>query len=84
MTQPTSKQHQPTVFGQNNFGSHGNFGSSGSKGIPNIMGSWGRPKDDNADFKGFSKSNTFDKHSKRERSTSSKNYDSLNKTKKRL
>ena len=84
MTQPTSKWHQPIVLGQNNSGSHGNFGVSGSKGIPKTMGSWERPKDAKADFKGSSKSTTFDKHSKRKRSTNNKNYDSWNKAKKRL
>ena len=39
MTQPTSKRHQPIVYGQNNSGSHGNFGDSASKGISNTKGS---------------------------------------------
>jgi hypothetical protein len=82
--QPTSKRLQPIVFGQNNFGNHGSFGASGSKGIPDTMGSRRRPKDAKADFKGFSKSTTFDTHSNRERSSNYKNYDSWNKAKKRL
>ena len=48
------------------------------------MKSWGRHKDVKADFKGSSKSATFDKHFKRERSAHSKNYDSWNKAKKQL
>jgi hypothetical protein len=48
------------------------------------MKSWGRPKEARADFKGSSKSATFDKHFKRERSDNSNNYDSWNKAKKRL
>ena len=65
MTQPTSKRHQPIVYGHNNSGSHGKFGASGSKGIPNTKGSWGQPKNAKADFNGSSKSITFDKHLKR-------------------
>ena len=82
--QPTPKQHQPIVYWQNNVGIHNNFGANGNKGNPNTMGSWGRPKDAKANFKGPSKSTTFDKHSKRERSANSKNYDSWNKAKKRV
>ena len=84
MQQPTSKRHHPIIYGQNNFGGHGRFGASVSKGIPNTMGSWEHPKDAKADFKGSSKSTTFVKHSKRERSANNKNYDSWNKAKKRL
>ena len=84
MTQLTSKRHEPIFFRQNNASSHGNFGASDSKRIPNTMESWERPKDTKAYLKGSSKSTTFDTHSKRERSTSSKNYDSWNKDKKRL
>jgi hypothetical protein len=83
MPQPTSKRHQRDVYGQNNSGSYGSFGASGSKGIPRTEGSWRHLKDAKAEFKGSSKSTTFDKHFKRERSTSSKNYDSWNKAKKR-
>ena len=72
MTQPTSKRHQPVVYGQNNYGSHGNFGAGGSKGISNTKGSWGRLNDAKAYFKGSSESTTFDKNLKRERSTSGK------------
>ena len=83
MPQPTSKRHQPTVFKQQTFGSHGSFRAGRSKAIPNTLGSWGNPKDAKADFKGFSKSTTFGKHLKRERSNS-RSYDSWNKAKKRL
>ena len=48
------------------------------------MGSWGHPKDAKEDSKGSSKSTTFDRHFKRERSTNNKSYDSWNKAKKRL
>ena len=48
------------------------------------MKSWRHFKDAKAYFKGSSKSITFDKHSKRERSANSKNYESWNKAKKRL
>jgi len=64
MPQPISKRLQPIGFGQNNFGNHGNFEARNSKGIPNTMKSWGRPKDVKADFKRSSKSTTFDKHYK--------------------
>ena len=86
VTQPISKRHQPIVFGQNNFGSHdSNYGASSSKCFPSNVRSWGRPKDAKSDFKGSSKSTTFDKHStKRERSANNKNYYSWNKAKKRL
>jgi len=84
MTHPTSKRHQPFVYGQNTFGTHGNFGSNGSKGISYTKGSWGHPKDAKADFKGPSKSTTFDKNLKRERSKSGRNHDSWNKAKKRM
>ena len=84
MTQPNSKRHQPIVFGQNNAGSHGSFEPSSSKGVLNTMRSRGRPKDAKADFKGSSKSTTFDKHYKRECSANSKNYNSWNKAKKLL
>jgi hypothetical protein len=82
MKHPTSMRHHPVVYGQNISGSHGNFGDSGSKGIPNTKGSWGHPKDAKADFKGSTKLTTFDNHLKRERSTSGKKYDSWNKAKK--
>ena len=42
MTQPTSKRHQPVVYGQKNVGSHGSFGASGTH---NTKGLWGHPKD---------------------------------------
>jgi hypothetical protein len=84
MPQSTSKRLQPIGFGQNTFGSHGSFGSSIDKGVSNTMKSWGHPKNAKADFKGSSKSATFDKHSKRERSDNNKNNDSWNKAKKRL
>jgi hypothetical protein len=49
------------------------------------MKSWGHHKNAKAVFKGSSKSATFDKHFKRERSdNNNKNYDSWNKAKKRL
>jgi hypothetical protein len=75
MTQPTCTRHQSIVFKENNSSSHGNFGTSGSKDIPTTMGSWEHPKDAKAGFRGSSKSTTFDKHSKRERSANIKNYD---------
>ena len=84
MPQPTSRRHQPVVYGQNSSSSHGNFGASGSKGNPNTKGSWEHPKDAKANFKGPSKFTTFDNHLKRERSTSSGNYVSWNKAKKQL
>ena len=76
MTQPTSKRHQPVVYGHNICDSHGSFGASGSKGIPNTKGPWGQPKNAKADFESPSKSTTFDKHLKRERITSGRSYDS--------
>ncbi len=84
MPQPISKRLQPIGFGHNNCDNHGSFGASNSKVIPNTMKSWGRPKDVKSDFKGSSKSATFDKHFKRERRANSKNSDSWNKAKKRL
>ena len=48
------------------------------------MKSWGHSKSVQADFKESSKSVTFNKHSKRERSDNGKNCDSWNKAKKRL
>ena len=84
MPQPTSKRLQPIGFGQNTFSSHGSFGASNSKGVSNTMKSWGHPKNAKADFKGSSKSATFDKHFKRERSDIKKNYDFWNKAKRRL
>jgi hypothetical protein len=44
----------------------------------------GHSKSAKADFRESSKSDAFDKHSKRERSDNNKNYDSWNKAKKRL
>jgi hypothetical protein len=76
MPLPTSKRLQPVGFGQTTFGSHGSFGASNTKGVSNTMKSWGHPKNAKADFKGSSKSATFDKHGKRERSYNNKNYDS--------
>jgi len=84
MTQPTSNRHHSVVYGQNKSNSHGSFGASDSKNISNTKGSWGHPKDAKVVFKGSSKSTTFDTHLKRERCTSSKNYDSWSKAKKRL
>ena len=54
------------------------------KGVSNTMESWGHSKSAKADFKESSKSVTFNKHSKRERTDTNKNYDSWNKAKKRL
>ena len=82
MTQPTSKRHQPIIFKQDNSSSHGIFGASDIKGIPNTMESWWHPKNAKSVAKGSSKSNIFDKHFKRKRNN--KNYDSWNKAKKRL
>jgi hypothetical protein len=48
------------------------------------MKPWGHSKSAKADFKESSKSVTFNKHTNRERSDNSKNYDSWNKAKKRL
>ncbi len=76
MTQPTSKRHQPDVYGQNICDSHAGFGASGSMGILNTKGPWGQPKNAKADYESPSKSTTFDKHLKRERSTSGRSYDS--------
>ena len=84
MPQPTSNRLQLIGFGQNTFGSHGSFGASNNKGVSNTMKSWAHPMKAKADFKGSSKSATFDKHFKRERSDNNKNYDSWNKAKKRL
>ena len=83
MPQPTFKRHHPIVFKQQPSSSHGSFEASSSKGFPNTLGSWGHPKDAKANFKKSSKSTTFDKHFKRERSNI-RNYDSWNKAKKRL
>jgi len=48
------------------------------------MGSCGHLKNTKAGFKGSSKSTTFDKHTKRERSANINYYDSWNKAKKRM
>ncbi len=84
MPVPMSKRPQTTVFGQNTSGSHGSFGASTSKGDSNTMKLGGHSKNAKADFKESSKSDTFNKHSKRERNDNGKNYDSWNKAKKRL
>jgi len=47
---PMSKRLQSTSFGQNTFGSHGNFGASSSKGGSNTMKSWGHPKNAKANY----------------------------------
>ncbi len=84
MPPPMSKRLQPAGFGQNTFGNHGSFGVRSSKGVSNTMKSWGHSKSDKADFKESSRSVTFNKHTKRERSGNKKNYESWNKAKKRL
>ncbi len=84
MTQPNFKRPQLSNFGQKHFGNHGSFGGSDHKGASGSKGPWGQSKDDKADFKGPSKSTSFNKNMKRERSDSEKNYDSWNKAKKRL
>ena len=84
MPPPMSKRLQPADFGQTTFGSHGIFGSSISKGVSNTMKSWGPPKNAKANFKESSRSVNFNKHTKRERSDNSKNYESCKDTKKRL
>ncbi len=61
-----------------------NYYTENNKGVLNTMKSWGHPKNAKADFKGSSKSTTFDKHFKRERSDNNKNYESWSKAKKRL
>ena len=83
MAQPTFERHQLIIFGQNSFGSHGNFGGGGNKGISNIKRPWGQSHDAKADFKRHAESTTFDKHLKWERSISDKNDDSWNKAKRR-
>ncbi len=70
MTQPTFKRPQPTNFGQKNFDSHNSFGVSGSKGASSSKGPWGQSKEAKAQCKGLTKSASFDKNVKRERSTS--------------
>jgi hypothetical protein len=70
MTQSTSKRHQLVVYRQNISDSHGSVETNDSKSIPNTYGLWGHPKDAKAEFKESSNSTTFDKHLKRERSTS--------------
>ncbi len=84
MPVPMSKRPQTTGFGQNTFGSHGSFGASTSKGVFDTMKAGGHFKNAKADFKESAKSITFNKQSKRERNGNGKNYDSWNKTKKRL
>ena len=84
MPPPMSKRLQPAGFGQNTFGSRGNFGANKSKGVSNTMKSWGHPKNAKVCFKESSRTVTFNKHTKRERSDNSKNYESWNKAKKRL
>ena len=84
MPAPMSKRPQVAGFGQNTFGSHGNFGASTNKGVSNTMKLGGHSKNAKSDFKESSKSVTFNKHFKRERSDNGKNCDSWNKAKKRL
>ena len=84
MPPPMSKRLQSTGFGQNTFGSHGNFGANNSKGVSNTMKSWGHSKSVKADFKESSRSVTFNKQTRRDRNDNSKNYESWNKAKKRL
>ncbi len=81
---PMPKRQQTAGFGQNTFGSHGSFGAITSKGVSNTMKLGEHSKSTKADFKESSKSVTFNKHSKRERSDNGENYDSWNKAKKRL
>ncbi len=73
MTQPKFKRPQPKNFGQNNCGSHRNFGGSGIKGASSNNRPWDHSKDVNADFKGHVKSTSFDMDVKRERSSSDRN-----------
>jgi hypothetical protein len=84
MPQLTSKKLQVVGLGQHYFGSHGSFGANSNKGVSNTMKSWGHPKNAKADFKESSRSVTFNKQVKRERNDNNKNYDSWNKTEKRL
>jgi hypothetical protein len=42
MTQPSFKRSQPSIFGQNNFGSHGNFGGNAHKGASKSKEPWGQ------------------------------------------
>ena len=83
-TLPTFKRYQPIVFRLNNSGTHDNFGGNGSKSISNSKGQQGQLKDAKADFKRHTKLTTFDRSPKRERSTSSRNYESLNRAKRQL
>ncbi len=84
MTQPGFKRPRPSSIGQNNSGSHGSFGGSGHKGTSDCKGPWGQSKDAKSESKGPSKSTSFNKNMKREKSGSDKNYDSWNRAKKRL
>jgi hypothetical protein len=84
MTQPAFKRPQPTTLGQNNSGCHGNFRGDGNKGASSRHGPWKTSKDAKVDFKGHFKSTSFDINSKRDRSSSDRNYDSWNIAKKRL
>jgi hypothetical protein len=84
MPPPMSKRPQPAGFGQNTFGSHGNFGANNSKGVSNTMKPWGHSKSAKVDFQGSFKSTTFATHTKRERSDNNMNYECWNKVKKRL
>ncbi len=82
MTQPSFKRPQPSSFGQNNYGSHGNFGGGGHKDASNSKGPCGQSKYAKADSKGPSKSTSFNKNMKRAKSGSDKNYDFWNRAKK--
>jgi hypothetical protein len=84
MTQPTSKRPQFSNSGQKNSGSHGSFGGSGQKGASSSKGPWGQSKDEKADFKGSSKSVSFNNNLKREKSDTERNFESWNRAKKRL
>ncbi len=85
ITQPNFKRPQLSNFGHNNSGRHGNFGRSGHKGASITKGPWaGKSKDAKADFKGPSKSTSFNRNMKWEKGGSEKNYDSWNKAKKPL
>ena len=84
MTQPNFKRPQLSNFGQKNSGSHGSFGGSGQKGASSSKGPWGQSKDEKADFKGSSKSVSFNNNLKREKSDTERNFESWNRAKKRL
>ena len=76
MSQPSLKRPQPSIFWQNNAGSHGSFGGSGHKDASGSKGPWGQSKNAKADSKGPSKSTSFNKYMKRRKSGSDRNYDS--------